>query len=158
MTERSTVPQLETLLTFLSSNPDLQAPERASLLQAFARSLIEQIRTEQARGLIIEAQLGAWEAQCAAQVTTAQAYLDVLGQTMHSDGALAARAGLERAIGSNAGHLLLRRLQRAEALAQAVAQLRTQIQPAAVDAAAQAVDVALAQYRASVVPVHKEDQ
>jgi len=61
---------------------------------------------------ILQAQLGGWEAQCAAQVLAARIYLDALADTAHDGPQLAARGRLANAIDSNVGELLLGRLQR----------------------------------------------
>jgi len=68
----------------------------------------------EAKTLILEAQLGGWEAACAAQVQAARIYLDATARTIHTAPQLAARGRLETAIDSNAGELLLKRLAQLE--------------------------------------------
>ncbi len=60
---------------------------------------------------ILEAQLGGWEAQCAAQVEAALAYLGQMGFLEHTHVQLAARHQLVDTIETDAGRLLLAKLQ-----------------------------------------------
>jgi hypothetical protein len=84
-------------------------------LQAHIATLEREIDQATFRAHILQAQLGGWEAACAAQVQSAQIYLDALSDTAHTGPQIAARARLANAIDSNAGELLLKRLQQTEA-------------------------------------------
>lgn len=62
------------------------------------------------KAIILEAQLGGWEAACAAQVRAARIYLDATADIAHTGPQIAARGRLVNAIHSNAGELLLAKL------------------------------------------------
>lgn len=75
-------------------------------------TLESQLEQAEGRAIILQAQLGSWEAACAAQVEAARAYLTTLRHVGHSDAQLRARQELEHSIDSNAGETLLARLER----------------------------------------------
>jgi hypothetical protein len=109
-------------------------------------TLESQLQQAEGRAIILQAQLGGWEAACAAQVLAARAYLDSLAGTNHNDAQLLARGQLELAIDSNAGQLLLTRLQPADELADAVEQ-EHEMRRAAEHDPARLIDLAAASYR-----------
>lgn len=80
-----------------------EAHERIGYLERM-RALTE------GKSVILEAQLGGWEAQCAAQVRAAQIYLDATADIAHTGPQIAARGRLVNAVSSNAGKLLTAKL------------------------------------------------
>ena len=74
-------------------------------------SLESQLQQAEGKAIILEAQLGGWEAACAAQILAARAYIKSLRNTGHNAVQLAFREQLELSIDSNAGETLLAQLE-----------------------------------------------
>lgn len=84
------------------------------------RRLLGEIDQAKAKNTILQAQLGGWEAACAAQLQAARIYLDATADLAHNGPQIAARGRLVNAIESNVGELLLKRLAWAEAVSAAL--------------------------------------
>jgi hypothetical protein len=117
-----------------------------TLLRASIATLESQLNEANGRAIILQAQLGGWEAACAAQVDAARAYLGMMGALEHSSAELAARHKLVDAIETNAGEILLARVRPADELADAVEQEHEMRRAAETDPA-RLIDLAAASYR-----------
>lgn len=108
------------------------------------QEFLERLQQAEFKATILQAQLGGWEAACAAQVRAAQALLDYYQNGLLPDPALDPLLdALHRAIDTNAGELLLKRLETTEIV---IGTLREWMDS---EVSSSALRIALAQYDAA---------
>jgi hypothetical protein len=107
--------QIEQILTLAMQDAQLTTDEKIELLISQTRKLLQSMaaerkRAEQAefKATILQAQLGGWEAACAAQVAVLGDVLSYLHGARYNVETLKER--IEEATETNAGELLLRKL------------------------------------------------